>query len=398
MLNFAFYLPTKLIFGVGEIAKAGTEAGRIGRHALIVTGKSAAKKHRIIDKVGGYLDAAGVKYTVFSEIEPNPRNTTIDKAAGIAREKGCDFIIGLGGGSAMDAAKGIAVSAAMNEPVWDFIYSGKAKPKPLTKAWPTMMIPTLAATSSESDSGGVITNWETHEKAVLGSPLLFPVTSIIDPELTVTVSKDYTIDGGIDIIAHVIESFFTGVKNTPIQDRFSMSIIKTVMENLPKVIKNPGDVEARSNISWCATVALCGIVNQGRGGSFPNHAIEHALSGYYDISHGRGLAILIPRIMRFTYEARPEKFAFMARELFGVTDGKPEIELAKMAVDKMVEFLNSVERNITLQDVGITDKSKFKNMAEDTIRIYGGGEYIENPRRIYKDDVIKILEMSTVAN
>ncbi len=398
MLNFAFYLPTKLIFGVGEISKVGSEARLIGKHALIVTGKSSSSKHGILDKVTSLLEKEGVKYTVFSEIEPNARNTSIDKAAGIARDNGCDFIIGLGGGSPMDSAKGVAASVAMETPVWDLISHGGNQPKPLTKALPTMMIPTLAATSSESDSGGVITNWETHEKAVLFNPLLFPITSIIDPELTVTVPKDYTIDGGVDIIAHVIEGFFTGAEDTPIQDRFSMSIIKTVMENLPKAIENPGDLSARSNLSWCSTVALCGIVGQGRGGAFPNHFIEHALSGYYDISHGRGLAILIPRVMKFTYKARPEKFAFMARELFGVTENKSDIELAEIAIEKLIAFFDSIERNITLQDVGISDKSKFEKMADDTLRIYSAGEFIDNPKPMYKADLIEILEMSTIPN
>lgn len=395
MHNFTFHLPTKLIFGPGEIEKVGIEAKQHGERALIVTGKRSASEFGIINRVTDYLEREGLSAVVFDRIEPNPRSTTVDEAAGIARENNCDLVIGLGGGSPMDAAKGVAVAAAEDEPVWNFVNHGQPVPRKITKALPIIEIPTLAATGSEADAGGIITNWETHEKAGIFSPLLFPKVSIIDPELTVTVPKDYTIDGGIDIICHVIEGFFTGADDTPVQDRFSLSIVRTVMDYLPIAIEKPNDINARSQLSWCSTVALSGMVNSGRGGPFPLHAMQHALSGHYDISHGLGLALLLPRLMDLTFTSRPSKFTFMAVELFGADPETPEMELARSAVRSMIDFLKSVDRYITLPEIGIKDQSRFEQMAEDTIRIYSReGDYLGNPKPLYKKDIIKIFEMS----
>ncbi len=394
MQNFIFNNPIKMIFGPGELNKIGIEAKAIGKKAMVVTGKGSSSKYNILNRALEYLKKENVEVIIFDKVEPNPRTTTVDEAAKIARDNNCDLIIGLGGGSPMDAAKAIAAGAAENIPIWNLIPHGQT-PKPLTKALPIIEIPTLAATGSEANCGGLFTNWETHQKAVLFHPILYPKVSIIDPELTLTVPENYTVDGGVDIICHVIEGFFTGVENTPIQDRFALSIVKTVMENLPTVIKNPADIDARSQLSWASTVALSGLVNLGRAGSYPLHAMEHALSGYYDISHGRGLAILLPRLMEYSYSSRPEKYAMMARELFDADkNSMDENQMAKVSVDGMIAFLKSIKCYLKLSDVGITDDSKFELMADDTLKIYSAdGKTLYNPKVLYKEDIIKIYQM-----
>jgi alcohol dehydrogenase YqhD (iron-dependent ADH family) len=295
----------------------------------------------------------------------------------------------------MDAAKGVAVAAAEKAPIWEFVYHGQPIPRKITKALPIAEVPTLAATGSEADSGAVISNWETHEKAPLFNRMLFPKVSIIDPKLTVTVPKDYTIDGGIDIISHVTEGFFTGADDTPVQDRFSLSVVRTVMDYLPQAIEKPDDLNARSQLSWCSAIALSGMVNSGRGGASPLHAMEHALSGHYDISHGRGLALLLPRLMTYTRDSRPAKFATMAVELYRANPHKSQSDLAHRAVEGTIEFLKSVGRYITMPDIGIKDDSKFEQMADDTIRIYSArGQYLDNPKPLYKEDILRIFEMS----
>ena len=394
MQAFNFYLPTKLIFGPGKLDQIGEEAIKLGKRALIVTGKRSAAAFGIINRVTDYLEREGVEAVVFDKIEPNPRTTTIDEAGALARKNKCDMVIGLGGGSPMDAAKAIAVAAVEGKPIWDYIPHGQVPVKPIKKALPIMAIPTLAATGSEADAGGVITNWETHQKAVIGSPILFPKVSIIDPELTTTVPEDYTIDGGVDIICHVIEGLFTGADNTPIQDRFALSVIKTVMENLPLVVKNPNDVEARANLSWASAVALSGMINSGRGGAYPIHALEHSLSGHYDISHGRGLALLLPPVMEYSYKSRPGKYAFIAEELFDIhRDGQTDEQLAVQAIAKMKEFLESIGRLMTMKDVGISNHAKFEAMTDDALKIYGvDGEYLDNPKRLYRDDILTIFK------
>ncbi len=393
MQVFTFYLPTKIIFGPGTIDRVGLEASKLGDRALIVTGKSSSSTFGILDKVRGSLTDEGLAVVVFNEIEPNPRTTTIDRAGELARQEKCEFVIGLGGGSPMDAAKAIAVAAVENRPIWDFIPHGRTPSRPVKKALPIMEIPTLAATGSEADAGGVFTNWETHEKATLFLPLLYPRVSIVDPELTLTVPKDYTADGGIDIICHVIEGFFTGAENCPVQDRFSMAIIKTVMESLPVVLADLKNIEARANLSWASAVALSGMVNAGRGGAFPIHALEHALSGHYDVSHGRGLAVLLPALMEYTYKARPAKYAMLAEELFCLPrENRTDVEMAARAVEEMRRFLKSVDRLINFKDIGITDDSKFEKMADDTLRIYGiDEEFLPNPKPLYREDILALF-------
>jgi alcohol dehydrogenase YqhD (iron-dependent ADH family) len=394
MQNFTFNLPTKIVFGPGTVDQVGIEAAQLGQRALIVTGKRSAAAFGIIDRITDHLEKEGVAAVVFDQIEPNPRTTTIDQAGKLARENKCDLIIGLGGGSPMDAAKAIAVATLEAKPIWEFIPHGDQRNLPVTQALPVMAIPTLAATGSEADAGGVFTNWETHEKAVLFSPLLFPKVSIVDPELTITVPVEYTADGGIDIICHVIEGLFTGVDNTPIQDRFAMAIIKTVMENLNISLEDPKNIEARANLSWASAVALSGMVNSGRGGAYPIHALEHSLSGHYDISHGRGLAVLLPAIMEYSYKSRPAKYAMLAEELFDIhRDGQSDEELATKGIEAMKSFLASVNRLIAFKDVGIDDDSNFEQMADDALRIYGvDGEYLANAKPLYRDDILAIFK------
>lgn len=396
MENFVLRLPVKIIFGVGEVSKAGEEASKIGKKALLVTGRSYAQKSGLLDKVANLLTSHNVDYVHFNEIEPNPRSATVDKAGRVARENNCDMVIGLGGGSVMDASKAIAAVAVSGRPIWDYIYNeDPAKMRIIEAALPIMMIPTFAATASEGNRGGIITNWETNQKAGFFSDHVFPKTSIVDPELTVSVGRESTIDGAMDIISHVIESYFTGPDNTPLQDRFAEGIIRTVMDNLEVLLERPDDLAARANLSWCSTMALLGPVNLGRPGAFPLHFIEHALSGHYDIAHGRGLAIMLPPLMRYTYINRAEKYATLAKNVFFVEIDKMDVEQAALAfIEKFEEWMKSVGMFTRLSEVGIGDE-KFEAMADDTIMLYGGGkDFIYSNKKLYKVDLIKLFEMA----
>jgi alcohol dehydrogenase YqhD (iron-dependent ADH family) len=243
VLPFDFQLPTKIYFGQGKINNITKYLKPIGNRALIVTGQSSMRRLGILEKVTGLLSKGGIDSIVFEGIEPNPRHTTCDRAAALARREKCDMIVGLGGGSAMDAAKGIAITAKTGCSVWDYVYTGPGKPqKKITEALPIICIPTIAATGSEADSGGIITNWETHEKTGIWGEVLFPRASIVDPELTISCPPDYTADGGVDIISHVIESYFTGTSEAYLQDRFSESVIRTVIKYLPRAIRNGNDI------------------------------------------------------------------------------------------------------------------------------------------------------------
>jgi len=395
-MKFTWSNRTKLIFGAGEFEKLGTEAAAVGKKALIVTGKSSTKRTGVLDKAVSLLKVAGVSSTVFDEIEPNPRSKTVDRAAEILKEKGCDFVIGLGGGSPMDASKAIAVVASAGGSIWDYIYSNPDKEmREVTSVLPIVTVPTLAATGSEANGGSVITNWETNEKAPLIHPLMYPVFSIVDPELGASVPADYTGDGGIDIISHVMETYFSSSVKTPLQDRFSEGVIRTVMDHLGLAMTNGNDIDARSHLSWASSVALSGIVNAGRLGGFPMHAMEHSISAHYDISHGRGLAILMPHLMRYTAEVAPDKYVLFAKNVFFVdTDSMSPEAAIDAGITKFTEWMKQTNVYFTLSDVGI-DSEKFEIMADDIIRVSGyGNDYIDNARKLHKEDIIKIFEMA----
>ncbi|MEW5806641.1 MAG: iron-containing alcohol dehydrogenase [Acidobacteriota bacterium] len=394
-MKFEFRLPTRMVFGPGEISKIGQESKKLGRRPLLVTGRRAMKETGILGRVIGFLENEKIHPVLFDEIEPNPRVSTVDRGAEIARKGECDFILGLGGGSAMDAAKAIAVAAVGMESIWRYIADWKDDYIEPRKALPIGLIPTIAASGSEADMVSVITNWETHEKAVLGGDCCIPAFSIIDPELTFTVSPETTADGGIDIICHVLETYFTAKAHSPVADRFTESIVLTVMENLKKAMVKGDDLEARSALSWASSLALCGIPSAGLSGGFVIHPIEHALSGHYDISHGRGLAILLPSVMRYTLKVRPRRYAQLAERVFHIKEKDlSEMERAELCVQKMVDFLKSVDLDKNLSDLGI-GSSKFRVMAEDIIRVDGTrAGYLDNPRKLYKEDIIRILEMS----
>ena len=396
MLPFDFQLPTKIYFGPGKINSIGKYLKPLGKKALIVTGKSSMRKFGVLDKITGHLKKAGIESVAFEGIEPNPRHTTCDKAAALARDKGCDFIIGLGGGSAMDAAKGIAITASTGHSVWDYVFTGPDKPqRKIEEALPIVCIPTIAATGSEADSGGIISNWETHEKTGIWGPALFPAVSIVDPELTITCPPDYTADGGVDIITHVIESYFTSTTEAYLQDRLSEAVIKTVMKYLPRAVKDGSDIEARTHLSWSSTVALSGLVNSGRGGYYPLHALEHVISAHYDISHGRGLALLLPALMDYTVQTAPGKYIEMGTNIFGLRfDTEDADHAAKISIDAMKGWLASIGRLLTFTDLGIDD-SKFDVMVDDVVRLYMRDRgHLENPRPINRYGVIEIFRMT----
>lgn len=394
-MKFTWANRTKLIFGAGEFSRLGTEAAKIGKKAFIVTGKSSTKKSGVLDRAIGLLNTANVSSMVFNEIEPNPRSTTVNRAAKILTDNGCDFVIGIGGGSPMDASKAIAVVASAGGSIWDYIYSGPDKKmREVTSVLPVVAVPTLAATGSEANGGSVISNWETNEKAPLIHPLMYPVFSIVDPELTASVSPDYTGDGGIDIISHVMESYFSSTAYTPLQDRFSEGVIRTVMDHLGRAMTNGNDIDARSHLSWASSLALSGIVNAGRVGGFPLHSMEHSISGHYDISHGRGLAILMPHLMRYTSEVAPAKYVQFAKNIFFVeTDSISQEAAVNAAISKFTQWMKKTNVYHTLSDAGIGSE-KFEVMADDIIRVSGRSGYLDNARKLYKEDIIKIFEMA----
>ncbi len=386
MESFIWKLPTKIVFGAGSVRKVGRYAKEMGGRAMIVIGRGSVKKLGYLELVTSQLEESGVEWFLFEGVEPNPRVDTIDRGGRQAADKKADFILALGGGSVMDAAKGMALVAVNSGSVWEYTWRGEkaSPPKRFSKALPLMCIPTLAATGSEADAGAVITKWDTHEKVVLHGEPLFPKIAIVDPKLTVSVSKDYTIDGAIDIITHVAEEYLTSKVSAEVPDAVSEALAASVVKALPEVLKNPEDIDARSTLSWASTLALCGVL-EGRDGSWPIHAVEHVLSGYYDISHGRGLAAVFPAFLKNTAEAAPGRAVRWVENVL-----KIRVADAKEAVDAWIKWMKDVGAYTRLSDLGIDD-SKLKLMAKDVIRIYGKGGLLRSPVPLDVDGVESLL-------
>jgi alcohol dehydrogenase class IV len=314
-----FHIPTRFIIGQGSFAQLGKEAARLGKTALLVTGSRSMRSSGMLDKAAGDLAANGVTSVIFDKVEPNPRTSTIDTAAKIARDNRVEMVIALGGGSVMDASKCIALAAAGGEPIF-FYYEGNPNGK--IKALPIIAVPTVAASGSEANNGAVITNWETHAKVVLLHPSIYPAVSIVDPALTLTVPAKTTAQGGVDIFCHLVEAYVTANESTLINDGLRESSMRTVVEALPDVLARLDDIDGRSRLTWASTIACSQFSSLGGGtGLMTLHGLEHALSAIYDMAHGDGLAALLIEWMKFTLPARRERVAKLGQNVFGASDG-----------------------------------------------------------------------------
>lgn len=356
-----FYLPTKIVFGSGSVARLGTEAKGLGKRAILVTGTHSARKTGLLDKVTRDLENNELEVFIFDKVGPNPRTSTVDEGAKIARQKEVDLVIGLGGGSAMDAAKAIKLATSGNKPIWDY-YTGVADAKTVEPVAALILVPTVAASGSEADEFAVLTNWENHEKRALFVSLYFPTVSIVDPELTLTLPAKQTAQGGVDIFLHVAENYITTETLSPLSDGIRETTMKLVVETLPKLLTKLDDLEARTNLSWASTVACSQIMALGGSlGYRPLHLIEHPVSGYYDIAHGDGLAALLLAWMRYTLPMRKERFNSLGRNVFGESDGIAAVE----------KWLDKVGMKLNLRSLGVKPE-RFEEIADCALRTSRG--------------------------
>ncbi|GMA62421.1 iron-containing alcohol dehydrogenase [Alicyclobacillus fastidiosus] len=384
---FRFQNPTALYYGKGQIeSHLASEVLQVGKRVLLVYGGGSIKRSGLYDKVVGILKDAGVTTFELSGVEPNPRLTTVHKGVDICRTENVDLILAIGGGSVLDCAKAIAMGAKYEGDVWD-IYARKGK---ATGALPLGTILTLAATGSEMNAGGVITNWETKEKLGGGSPYTYPRFSFCDPENTYTVPRDQTIYGACDMLAHCFEHYFHRTEHTPLQQHLIEAVIKTIIENTKAAIDNPTDYHARETLMYCSTMALNGMISMGIQGDWACHAIEHEISAIYDIPHGGGLAIIFPHWMDYTKQVNPARFASLATNVFGVnSEGKSDGELADIAIAKVRNYYREIGAPQRLADYDIGDE-QLTTMASQAVRF---GE-IGNFKKLNKDDVYNILKAS----
>ncbi len=358
MQNFDYMTPTRLIFGRDAIAKLPEVMTQFGKKILLTYGGGSIKKIGLYQKVLEMLKSYDI--VELPGIQPNPKyDPSVLDGVRLCKEHNVDVILSVGGGSVLDCSKAIAAGAKYDGDPWDLIsYKVKAK-----AALPIVDIITLAATGSEYDCGGVISRTETNDKIGYIDPLLFPVVSILDPVYTFTVSKKQTAAGIADAMNHTIEQYFVE-DSTLLNDGFCESMLRSLMTNGRKCLENPEDYTARAEMMLACTYGCNGILALGNSYSgWPCHGIEHALSAYYDITHGEGLAIITPRWMRHILSERTmDRFVKYGINVFGIDPTLPKQEIAGKAIDATYEFFESINIPMHLRDVGIDD-SRIDEMA-----------------------------------
>ena len=352
MQNFDYQTPTRLVFGKGVIEKLPGVMESIGKKVLLTYGGGSIKKMGLYDKVKSMLK--GFSIVELSGIQPNPKyNPSVLDGVRLCKENGIEVILAVGGGSVLDCSKAIAAGACYDGDPGALI-TGKVKAK---AALPIVDILTLAATGSEYDIYGVISRTETNDKIGYGDPLLYPVCSFLDPEYTFTVSKKQTAAGCADAMNHTIEQYFTA-DTTLLNDGFCESMLRSLMINGRKCIENPQDYTARAEMMLCCTYGCNGILSLGNSPSgWPCHGIEHALSAYYDITHGEGLAIITPRWMQHILSERTlDRFVKYGINVFGIDSKLDKWEIARKAIDATYAFFESIGMPMHLREVGIDEK------------------------------------------
>lgn len=387
MLPFVFHNPTKLIFGEGQLAKLPGELAAYPGRVLLVYGGGSIKRSGLYDQVTATLREAGAAWSELSGVEPNPRLSTVNRGIDICRQDDIRFILAVGGGSVIDCAKAIAIGAKFEGNVWDIIERKAAG----REALPLGTVLTLAATGSEMNTASVITNEATLEKLGWGSPLVAPKFSILDPAYTVTVPRDQTVYGMVDIMSHVFESYFHApFTPTPIQDGWAETLLRTVIDTAPKLLERLDDVSARETILLAGTLALNGTISPGFRGDWATHNIEHAVSAVYDIPHGGGLAILFPNWMKHVLETNVGRFKQMAVNVFGIdAAGKSDRAVAEDGIEALRAFWTSIGAPARLADYDIDD-SQLDVMAEKAMKYGPFGNF----QQLNREDVLAIYRLS----
>lgn len=358
MQGFDYQTPTRLIFGKGVVEKLPEVMDGFGKKILLTYGGGSIKKIGLYDEVKNLLK----DFEIFElpGIQPNPKyDPSVLEGVRICKEKDIDVILSVGGGSVLDCSKAIAAGAKYEGDPWDLItYKVRAK-----SALPIVDIITLAATGSEYDMGGVISRTETNDKIGYMDPHLFPAVSFLDPTYTFSVSKKQTAAGCADAMNHIMEQYFCE-DSTLLNDGFMEAALKSLMINAKKCLENPKDYTARAEMMLACTYGCNGIYSLGSSYTgWPCHGMEHALSAYYDITHGEGLAIITPRWMKHILsEKTVSRFVKYGINVFGIDANLDKFEIANKAIDATYKFFESIGIPMHLKDVGI-DESRIDEMA-----------------------------------
>lgn len=387
MNNFNFYSPTFFVFGKERENEAGKYLKRFGgSNVLIHFGGGSVIKSGLLDRVKASLTAENITFSELGGAQPNPRSGLVYEGVEICKRNKIDFVLAVGGGSVIDSAKAIALGALYDGDFWDF-YQGKR----VEKALPVATILTISAAGSEGSTGSVITHENGMLKRAANSDVLRPVFSILNPELTCTLPNYQTACGAADMMAHVMERYFTNTQNVEITDRLCEAILLTVIKETPKALANSADYESRANIMWAGMVAHNDICGVGREQDWSTHQIEHELSALYDVAHGAGLAVMFPAWMKYVMNQDIMRFAQFAVRVWGCEmDFQHPEKTALQGIERYEQFMTSIGMPVRFSELGakaedIPTLVKTAGLGENTM-----GSFV----KLTEEDIRKIYELA----
>lgn len=387
MLNFEYYTPTKLVFGRGTQDGVGELVRSFGgSRVLLHYGGGSAKKSGAYDQVKNALSAAGLEVIELGGVKPNPRVSLVREGIRLCRERKVDFILALGGGSVIDSAKGIAAGVYYDGDVWDF-YMKRAQ---VGEAIPIGVVLTIPAAGSETSAGSVVTNEDGHYKRDCMGVNLIPRFAVLNPEYCFTL-PDYQVGAGVsDILAHVMERYFTNTAHVDLTDRLCESTMRTVMLHAGRVLEDKRDYDAWAEIMWAGTIAHCNLLGTGREQDWASHNIEHELSAQYDIAHGAGLAIIFPAWMKYVNACNRGRFVQFAVRVMGVDLSFTDPEaIVNEGIRRLEAFSRSIGMPVRLSEAGIGEEH-FAQMAEKAC-LFGP---LGNFKKLNQDDIVRIYELA----
>ena len=387
MNNFGYYAPTRYIFGRDTEKETGRLTVENGMKKVLLTyGGGSVVRSGLLARVQESLKANGVEYVEFGGIHPNPTDDRVYEGIEIVRNNGIDGLIAVGGGSVIDTAKAIALGALYEGDFWDF-YAGKAVPQ---RALPVGVILTIPAAGSEGSGNSVITRLDgLHKISLRTDSVLRPKFAILNPELTFTLPPFQTASGIADMMAHIMERYFSPTPDVSVTDHLCQGLLRSIIEVAPRVMADPEDYQARANIMWAGTMAHNGICGCGRVEDWVSHFMEHEISAVYGVTHGAGLAVVYPAFLMFMATHSPSKPAQFARTVFNITDSDDSVA-ARKGAEALRAFFGSLGLPLTFKQLGIENPDI--NLLVDKL-IENKGEIIGGYYRLNRADMTAIYEL-----
>lgn len=388
MENFVFSNPTKIIFGRGTEQRAGKETAAYSRKILLHYGAGSIKTSGLYDRVIASLKENNLEIVELAGVKANPVLSMVYEGIKICREQNIRFILAVGGGSVIDSAKAIAAGVVYEGDVWDF-FNGKAN---VSKALPLGTILTIPAAGSEASTGSVITREDGMLKRAFNSVHVYPRFSILNPELAYTLPKYQVACGAVDIMAHLLERYFTNSHPVELTDRLIEGALKTMINYAPLVLDQPENYNAWAEFMWTGTVAHNNLLNTGRESDWGSHEIEHEISALYDLAHGAGLAMVFPAWMNYVYKHDVNRFVQFAVRVWNVENDyfDPE-KIALEGIKRLDAFWQSLGLHTRISTAGI-DNSRFEEMAAKCTN--SGQKTVSNFVKLNQQDVLNIYKLA----